>query len=108
MNILNLLVKKIKNNKKKDTNRYYTALLFFKGKKYILNKFVEEVKELIEALKKNNKKNIIHECADTLFHLLVVLEQKKVNLNSVMKELNERRKITGLEEKRRRKNVRQK
>jgi phosphoribosyl-ATP pyrophosphohydrolase len=108
MNILNLLVKKIKNNKKKNTNRSYTALLFFKGKKYILNKFVEEVKELIEALKKNNKKNIIHECADTLFHLLVVLEQKKVNLNSVMKELNERRKITGLEEKRRRKNVRQK
>ena len=108
MNILNLLVKKIKNNKKKDTNLSYTALLFFKGKKYILKKFVEEVKELIEALKKNNKKNIIHECADTLFHLLVVLEQKKVNLNSVMKELNERRKITGLEEKRRRKNVRQK
>jgi phosphoribosyl-ATP pyrophosphohydrolase len=108
MNILNLLVKKIKNNKKKNTNRSYTALLFFKGKKYILNKFIEEVKELIEALKKNNKKNIIHECADTLFHLLVVLEQKKVNLNSVMKVLNERRKITGLEEKRRRKNVRQK
>jgi phosphoribosyl-ATP pyrophosphohydrolase len=108
MNILNLLVKKIKNNKKKDTNRSYTALLFFKGKKHILNKFIEEVKELIEVLKKNNKKNIIHECADTLFHLLVVLEQKKVNLNSVMKELNERRKITGLEEKRRRKNVRQK
>jgi phosphoribosyl-ATP pyrophosphohydrolase len=108
MNILNLLLKKIKNNKKKDTNRSYTALLFFKGKKYILNKFIEEVKELIEALKKNNKKNIIHECADTLFHLLVVLEQKKVNLNSVMKVLNERRKITGLEEKRRRKNVRQK
>jgi phosphoribosyl-ATP pyrophosphohydrolase len=108
MNILNLLVKKIKNNKKKDTNRSYTALLFFKGKKHILNKFIEEVKELIEALKKNNKKNIIHECADTLFHLLVILEQKKVNLNSVMKELNERRKITGLEEKRRRKNVRQK
>ncbi len=108
MNILNLLVKKIKNNKKKNTNRSYTALLFFKGKKYILNKFIEEVKELIEALKKNNKKNIIHECADTLFHLLVVLEQKKVNLNSVMKELNGRRKITGIEEKRRRKNVRQK
>jgi phosphoribosyl-ATP pyrophosphohydrolase len=108
MNILNLLVKKIKNNKKKNTNRSYTALLFFKGKKYILNKFVEEVKELIEVLKKNNKKNIIHECADTLFHLLVVLEQKKVNLNSVMKELNGRRKITGIEEKRRRKNVRQK
>jgi phosphoribosyl-ATP pyrophosphohydrolase len=108
MNILNLLVKKIKNNKKKNTNRSYTALLFFKGKKYILNKFVEEVKELIEALKKNNKKNIIHECADTLFHLLVVLEQKKINLNSVMKELNGRRKITGIEEKRRRKNVRQK
>ena len=108
MNILKLLVKKIKNNKKKNINHSYTALLFFKGKKYILNKFVEEVKELIEALKKNNKKNIIHECADTLFHLLVVLEQKKVNLNSVMKELNGRRKITGIEEKRRRKNVRQK
>ena len=107
MNILNLLVKKIKNNKKKNINLSYTALLFFKGKKYILNKFIEEVNELIEALKKNNKKNVIHECADTLFHLLVVLEQKKINFSSVMRELNERRKITGLEEKRRRKkNVR--
>ena len=107
MNILNLLIKKIKNNKKKNINLSYTALLFFKGRKYILNKFIEEVNELIEALKRNNKKNIIHECADTLFHLLVVLEQKKISFNSIMRELNKRRKISGLEEKRRRRiNVR--
>ena len=106
MNILNLLVKIIKNNKKKKIKNSYTAFLFFKGKKYILNKFVEEVKELIEALKNKDKKNIIHECADTLFHLLVVLEYKKVNFNSVIRELNKRRKITGLEEKEKRKNVR--
>jgi phosphoribosyl-ATP pyrophosphohydrolase len=45
----------------------------------------EEVKELIEAIEKNNNK--IHEAADVLYHLLVLLEGNDIKIEDVMKEL---------------------
>jgi phosphoribosyl-ATP pyrophosphohydrolase len=48
----------------------------------------EEVKELIEAIKKNN--NQVHEAADVLYHLLVLLEGSGIKIEDVMKELKKR------------------
>jgi phosphoribosyl-ATP pyrophosphohydrolase len=67
---------------------------------------MEESKELAHALKKNIKKNIISESADMLYHFLVLLELKKIKFSSILKELKKRQKISGLEEKLARKNVR--
>ena len=68
---------------------------------------MEEAKELAISTKYLNKKNIIHEAADLLYHFLVLLEFKKISMTSVMKELKRRQKISGIQEKKnRKKNVR--
>ena len=41
-----------------------------------------------------------------LYHLLVLLELKKIKFSSILKELKKRQKISGIEEKLARKNVR--
>ena len=101
------LIKKIKKQKNKNPNISYTASLFKKGKNFCIKKFMEESRELASSAKYSNKKNIIHEAADLLYHFLVLLEYKKISMTSVMNELKRRQKISGIQEKKnRKKNVR--
>ena len=106
-NTLNFLIKKIKFNKNKDPDISYTASLFKKGKNFCIKKFIEEARELAVSSKYSNKKNIVHEASDLLYHFLVLLEFKKISIGSVMRELKRRQKISGIQEKKdRKKNVR--
>jgi len=107
--ILELLRKKIKEQKYKDSNISYTASLYKRGKNFCIKKFMEEARELALSSKYSNKKNIVHEASDLLYHFLVLLEFKKVSISSIMKELKRRQRISGIQEKKnRKKNVRQK
>ena len=108
---MNKILKKLSNtiriNKKKSIKKSYTAYLFKKGKNFCIKKFIKEEKELAITAKYLNKKSIIHEAADLLYHFLVLLEFKKISMASVMKELKRRQKISGIQEKKnRKKNVR--
>jgi phosphoribosyl-ATP pyrophosphohydrolase len=104
---LEQLIKKIKRQKNKDPNISYTSSLFKSGKKFCIKKFMEEAKELAISSKYSNKKNIINEASDLLYHFLILLEFKKVPISSVMKELKRRQRISGIQEKKnRKKNVR--
>ena len=106
MNIdINFLISKIKKSKLRNPKISYTSFLINKGEKHCLNKIKEECLELISSAK-SNKKNIIHESADLIYHLLVLLELKKVSFSSVIKELKRRTKFSGIVEKNSRKNVR--
>ena len=70
---------------------------------------MEEARELADSSKYSNKKNIVHEASDLLYHFLVLLEFKNVSISSIMKELKKRQRISGIQEKKnRKKNVRQK
>jgi phosphoribosyl-ATP pyrophosphohydrolase len=101
------LIKIIKKNKKKNFKISYTATLFKKGKNFCIKKFMEEAKEFAASSKYFNKKNIVHEASDLLYHFLVLLEFKKISIASIMKELKRRQKISGIQEKKsRKKNVR--
>jgi phosphoribosyl-ATP pyrophosphohydrolase len=101
------LIKIIKKNKKKNFKISYTATLFKKGKNFCIKKFMEEAKEFAASSKYFNKKNIVHEASDLLYHFLVLLEFKKISIASIMKELKRRQKISGIQEKKNRKrNVR--
>jgi phosphoribosyl-ATP pyrophosphohydrolase len=101
------LIKKIKKNKYKNPNISYTASLFKKGKNFCIRKFLEEARELAASSKYSNKKNIVHEASDLLYHFLVLLEFKKISITSIMKELKRRQRISGIQEKMNRKrNVR--
>ena len=57
-------------------------------KKMNIAKVNEEIKELIEAIQNNN--NQVHEAADVLYHLLVLLEGSEVKIENVMEELKKR------------------
>jgi len=101
------LIKIIKKQKKNNSKVSYTASLFKKGKNFCIKKFMEEAKELAASSKYSNKKNIVHEASDLLYHFLVLLEFKKISITSIMKELKRRQGISGVQEKKnRKKNVR--
>lgn len=100
---LNFLIKKIKISKFKNPKISYTSFLIKKNNRFYLKKLKEEFLELIKELLSGNKKKIVHETADLIYHLLVSLEKRKVNFFDVVKELKKRQKISGMEEKKNRK-----
>ena len=81
------LVNIIRDRKNSDPEKSYTSKLL-NNKKMNVEKVNEEVKELIEAIQKNE--NQVHEAADVLYHLLVLLEGNGVKIEDVMKELKKR------------------
>ena len=96
---LEQLIKKIKKQKNKNPKISYTASLFKKGKNFCIKKFMEEARELATSSKYSNKKNIVHEASDLIYHFLVLLELKKIKMSSIMKELKKRQRKSGIEEK---------
>ena len=59
-------------------------------KKLSVEKVKEEVAELIDAIEKNSNK--VHEAADVLYHLMVLLEASGVKIEDVLDELKKRQK----------------
>ena len=91
------LVKIIRDRKNKDEDKSYTSSLLSGGLSKCIDKMEEEFGELKEAL--NNNSNIVHEAADTIYHLLVTLEAAEIKFEDVLKELEHRKKQSGFEEK---------
>jgi phosphoribosyl-ATP pyrophosphohydrolase len=71
----------------------YTASLFTheKGENAVLEKLGEETTELILAAKDDDEAELVHEAADIVYHLLVLLSMKDVELAELRAELRERR-----------------
>ena len=81
------LVNIIRDRKNSNSEKSYTNKLL-NDKKMNVAKVNEEVKELIEAIEKND--NQVHEAADVLYHLLVLLEGSGIKIEDVMQELKKR------------------
>ncbi len=81
------LVNIIRDRKNSNSEKSYTNKLL-NDKKMNVAKVNEEVKELIEAIEKND--NQVHEAADVLYHLLVLLEGNGIKIEDVMQELKKR------------------
>ena len=81
------LVNIVRDRKKSSLEKSYTNKLL-NDKKFNIEKVNEEVEELIEAIQKND--NQIHEAADVLYHLLVLLEGSGIKIEEVMEELKKR------------------
>ena len=69
-----------------------TKKLLNKGARKIAQKVGEESAELIIDYLKGSKKRTIEEAADAIYHLLVLLKSKKINLKELYKELYKRHK----------------
>ena len=96
-NNLENLVKTIRDRKNKGEDKSYTSSLLSGGLVKCIDKLQEEFDELKEAL--NDNSNIVHEAADTIYHLLVTLEAANIKFEDVLKELENRKKQSGIEEK---------
>lgn len=88
LNTLKELEEVIKDRKVEPKEGSYTASLFSDGEEEI-NKKVGE--ESIEVLVADERKKIISESADLLYHLLVKLSFEEIELKDVMEELRRRR-----------------
>ena len=99
--MLENLIKTIRERKKENKEKSYTSSLLSSGLTKCIDKMQEEFGELTEALKDNS--NVVHEAADTIYHLLVTLEAANIKFEDVLKELENRKKQSGIEEKNNRK-----
>ena len=83
------LIDVIRSRKESPIKKSYTKKLL-NDKKLIVEKVKEEIMELIDAIEKNTNK--VHEAADILYHLMVLLEANDIAIEDVMNELKKRQK----------------
>lgn len=70
----------------------YTASLFAKGINKVAQKVGEEAVEVVIEAKDSNDELFLGECADLMYHFLVLLRAKGFSLQDVTKVLEERHK----------------
>ena len=82
----------IRNRKQNPSEGSYTTSLFKKGINKIAQKVGEEAVELVIEAKDDDREKFKNECADLIYHLLVLLEQKEISLTEVVDVLIQRHK----------------
>ena len=97
--ILTQLAAVLEARKTADPGSSYVAGLYAKGLDAILKKIGEEATETVIAAKGGDRAQIVHETADLWFHTLVLLAQQGLRPEDVLKELDRRFGLSGLEEK---------
>jgi len=83
------LIAAIRRRKDSSVEESYTKKLL-NDKNLSVEKVKEEIGELIVAIEKNSNK--VHESADVLYHLMVLLEANDIKIEDVMDELKKRQK----------------
>ena len=102
MNILNELERTIADRSNADPNMSHTAKLLSGGRQGCAKKLGEEAVEAVIAGSTGSRSELVHEAADVLYHLLVLMAANSVSLCDVLKELELRQGTSGIEEKQRR------
>jgi phosphoribosyl-ATP pyrophosphohydrolase/phosphoribosyl-AMP cyclohydrolase len=87
---LNYLKEIIRNRKLNPDEKSYTSSLFQKGVNKVAQKVGEEAVELVIEAMDSNDELFKGEAADLLFHYLVLLEQKNIDLDEVIEVLQQR------------------
>ena len=85
--VYNVIVDRVKNPKEGS----YTNYLFEKGIDKMLKKVGEETAEVIIAAKNNAPDEIRYEVSDLIYHLLVMMVERKVSLDDIYSELEGRK-----------------
>ena len=98
-NTLLALEKILEERKSSSEDKSYVASLYNQGTHKILEKISEESDEVIKAATEEGREEVIHEVADLLFHLLVLLRHENIKIDEIELELARRFGISGHEEK---------
>ncbi|MGB1361345.1 MAG: phosphoribosyl-ATP diphosphatase [Alphaproteobacteria bacterium] len=97
--VLDELFETIKSRKGGNVDESWTAKLLDMGTDSICEKVIEEAEETVaEAMAKDNDK-LTYESADLLYHLMVLWADRGINPEDVLKELQRRQGVSGIEEK---------
>ncbi|MEL6626882.1 MAG: bifunctional phosphoribosyl-AMP cyclohydrolase/phosphoribosyl-ATP diphosphatase HisIE [Bacteroidota bacterium] len=90
ISFFNQLSEVIHARKEASPDSSYTAQLFHRGINKIAQKVGEEAVEVIIEAKDEDEDKFLNECADLMFHFLVLLEAKNTSLSAVAQVLAER------------------
>lgn len=85
----------------------YTTKLLQGGAEKIGSKIREEAQELVEAASEGGdegRQHVVHEAGDLVYHIMVLLAWRGVDIDEVASELARREGTSGLEEKASRQN----
>ena len=93
------LYQTISSRKDADPSSSWTAKLLSSGPEKCAEKFGEEAVEAIIEAVKGDRAALTSEAADALYHLLVMLASRDVELSDVLAELARRQAQSGLAEK---------
>lgn len=97
--VLEQLARVLEERKQADPDSSYVAGLYAKGLDAILKKVGEEATETVMAAKDGVAEKIVYETADLWFHTLVLLAHEGLGPDAVLKELQRRFGLSGLQEK---------
>ena len=84
------LARVVKDRKEHPAEGSYTSYIFEKGIDKIAKKTGEEAVEVVIAAKNADREELVGECADLLYHLTVLMEEKGISLSDVCTELKKR------------------
>ncbi len=99
MDTLSRLAATIAARRDADPASSWVAKLNARGVPVIARKLGEEAIETVVAALSGSREELIGEAADTLFHLLVLLDAKGVAWDEVLAELERREGTSGIDEK---------
>ena len=104
--VLSDLMAVIQDRKANPPARSYTTSLFAAGVERIGDKILEEAQEVVDAARESDlaktqvgREHLVHEAADLIYHLFVMMGHQDVSLEDVSKKLAERFGTSGLDEK---------
>ena len=98
-NVLSRLSETIAARRGADPSTSHTAKLLSKGADKCAEKFGEEAVEAIIEAVKGDREALTTEAADVLYHLLVMLASRDVDLDDVLAVLERREGTSGIAEK---------
>ncbi len=92
---LNGLYEVVKQRRDNPQEGSYTCYLFEQGLDKILKKCGEECAEMIIAAKNTSEEDLKNEMCDLIYHMMVLMVEKGVSIDSVMDVLEARRQKIG-------------
>ena len=87
LSVFSELYQKLLSRKKNLPEGSYVTSLFKRGSNRIIQKVGEEAVETVIAFKNSDKKELISEASDLVFHLLVALVEAGVDIKDIQEEL---------------------
>jgi phosphoribosyl-AMP cyclohydrolase / phosphoribosyl-ATP pyrophosphohydrolase len=92
VSFINELYGIIQSRKKNMPKDSYTTKLFQQGENRIIQKVGEEAIETVIAAMDKNRKDLVNETSDLIYHLLVLLVEKDISIKEIAENLHKRHK----------------